>query len=206
MPFVVAAVLIIIIGIEAILQAADHGWLGSSRWRTLAYQFGAFWPGLLDTWKPNFIGQPSAMFVTYAFVHSGFGHLLGNAICIWSIGRIICFRAGQRDFTAVFLLATLGGALCFAALSPGNAPMVGASGALFGLVGTWVGWQWRDRSHGMQEILRVLVIACFIVTLNVALYVWYRGGLAWETHLGGFLVGFALAGRVDRKPNRLRIC
>ncbi len=199
MPFVMAAILVTIIGIELILQAADQGWIGSRRWRTLAYQFGAFWPGLLNTWKPNYSGQPVAMFVTYTFVHGGLGHLVGNAISIWSLGRVVCFRAGQRGFAAIFMTSTLGGALCFAALSTGNTPMVGASGALFGLAGAWVRWQWQDRSPGLHETMRVLLIAGFLVALNVALYAWYGGRLAWETHLGGFIVGFMMAGWIGRK-------
>jgi len=197
-PLIILAILAVIIGIEAVLQAADQGWIGTRRWRSLAYQFGAFWPGLLDTWEPNYIGQPAAMFVTYAFLHGGLEHLLGNAVTLWSLGRIVVARTGQRGFLAVFALTSLGGALCFAALSPGTTPMVGASGALFGLAGIWVGWQWQDRAPGIGPMLRVSGIVALLIALNVALFWWYGGSLAWQTHLGGFGAGLGMAGWLGR--------
>jgi len=201
LPAVILAVLAVIIGIEVVLQAADAGLIGTRRWRSLAYQFGAFWPGLLTTWEPNYTGQPAAMFVTYAVLHGGLEHLLGNAVTLWSLGRVVCARTGQRGFVVVFTLTSLGGALCFAALSAGNTPMVGASGALFGLAGIWTGWQWLDRGQdrGPGGTWRVLAIIAVLIALNVVLYWWYSGGLAWQTHLGGFVVGLALSGWLGRK-------
>lgn len=197
LPAAILTILAAIIGIEMLLQAADAGLIGTRRWRSLAYQFGAFWPGLLATWEPNYTGQPAAMFVTYAFLHGGLEHLLGNAVTLWSLGRIVVARCGQRGFVLLFALTSLGGALCFAALSAGTTPMVGASGALFGLAGAWVGWQWQDRGPG--GAWRVLAIVAGLIGLNVGLYWWYSGGLAWQTHLGGFVVGLALTGWLGRR-------
>ena len=63
---------------EAVLTMADWGLMGSLRWRTVAYQNGAFWAGLLRDWQPNFAAQPVTMFATHAFLHAGPTHLIGN--------------------------------------------------------------------------------------------------------------------------------
>jgi membrane associated rhomboid family serine protease len=199
---VIGMILIVIVGVEALLQAADAGLIGTRRWRSLAYQFGAFWPGLLADWQPNFPGQAGVMFISYAFLHSGLEHLVGNAVTLWALGRVVCARAGGRGFALAFGLTSLGGALCFAALSPGPQPMVGSSGALFGIAGVWLGWQWQARRTG-TETLRLLAIVLGLIAANVLLYWWYDGRLAWATHLGGFVTGLALSGWLGRADSEL---
>jgi len=199
-PLILGLMIVLMVAIELALQAADRGWIGTLRWRTLAYQYGAFWPGLLDNWRPNYTGQPATMFVTYAFLHSGLGHLTGNIITLWVVGGQICDRTGQRGFAAIFALTALGGSLCFAALSGGVQPMVGASGAIFGLIGIWTGWYWQDNPPGWQTAGQVLAILLGLAALNAALWWWQDGQLAWSTHLGGYATGFALAGWAGRRP------
>jgi len=201
LPAVLIVLTILIVAVEAVLQAADHGWIGTLRWRSLAYQYGAFWPGLLDNWVPNFTGQPVAMFVTYAFLHSGFDHLAGNAVVLWTLGRLVCNRAGQRGFAVIYAVSALVGAVFFATLSPGTTPMIGASGALFGLAGAATGWLWLDRSTVRAGAAQVAGLILALAVLNVALWWWQDGMLAWETHLGGFIAGFGLASRIGH-PSR----
>ena len=185
------AILAICVAIEATLQGADFGLWGSPRWRGLAYQNGGFWRGLLDNWRPNYAGQPALMFASYGFLHGGFVHLLVNMITLASLGRLVIERVGQWRFAAIYALSLLGGAVGFALLSSAVQPMVGASGALFGLVGVLTGWEYTARRlarEGMGPVLRVIGL---LVGLNIVMY-WAMGGnLAWETHLGGFLAGWA---------------
>jgi membrane associated rhomboid family serine protease len=181
------------IGVECILIAADQGWVGSVRWRTLAYQFAAFWPGLLGTWQPNYAGQQILMFLSYAFVHAGPDHLIGNAIVLWLLGRQVTDHVGQIGFCVVFFLTSLGAALVFMAMTAGTNPMIGASGVVFGLAGVLVGWQWQSRKAGVRPMLETVGIVAVLVLLNVVLYLWYDGRVAWQAHLGGFIVGFGLS-------------
>ena len=79
----------------------------------------------------------------------------------------------------------------FAALSNAVQPMVGASGALFGLAGVLTGWEYTARRLAHEGIGPVLRVIGLLVGLNIVMY-WAMGGnLAWETHLGGFLAGWA---------------
>ena len=190
------AVLFFILGvcvlIEAALQGADHGLWGSTRWRGLAYQNGGFWRGLLDSWQPNYPGQPVLMFASYGFLHGGALHLLVNMITLASLGRVVIERVGQWRFALIYAVSILGGAAGFAVISPVmQQPMVGASGALFGLVGVLTGWEYTARRQMRVGIGPVLQMIGLLIFLNLVMYWAMSGGLAWETHLGGFLAGWA---------------
>ncbi len=52
---------------EGVLTLSDTGLILPERLRSLFYYYGAFWPGLLDNWKPNYAAQPYFMFITHVF-------------------------------------------------------------------------------------------------------------------------------------------
>ncbi|SHL66151.1 Membrane associated serine protease, rhomboid family [Roseovarius marisflavi] len=185
------AIVVICVAIEVILQGADHGFWGSPRWRGLAYQNGGFWRGLLDNWQPNYAAQPVTMFASYGFLHGGVMHLLVNMITLVSLGQLVIERVGQLRFALIYALSLLGGALGFALLSAAVQPMVGASGALFGLAGVVTGWEYTARRLAREGIGPVLRVIGLLTLLNVIMYWAMDGNLAWETHLGGFLAGWA---------------
>jgi rhomboid protease GluP len=195
----VLAVLILCCLIEALLQAADAGLIGASRWRALAYENAGFWAGLLWGWTPNYAAQPVLMFFSYSALHSGLSHLAGNMLPLWILGNIVTARIGQRGFLGLWLLATLAGALAFGLITESPRPMVGTSGALFGLAGAWMAWEARDRRSAGQSRLPVLGWLVALVVLNLAYFRLQHGLLAWETHLGGFLAGGAW-GLLDKGP------
>jgi len=188
--------------IEAVLILSDQGLIGDGRLRQLAYDYGGFWPGLLGNWRPNYSAQPWAMFLTYGFLHGGPSHLVVNMITLWSLGRLVLLRVGTRGFCLLSLAALIGGAGGFALLASGLRPMVGASGALFGLIGGLLAWAYVDRftfEEGLWPILRAVL---FLIALNLVLWWAMNGQLAWETHLGGFLTGWIAALLIDPRPIR----
>ena len=191
------AILVLLVLIEGTFVLADHGILGSVRWRAIAYQNGAFWVGLLHGWTPNYPLQPVAMFVTYAFLHSNPGHLLGNAAALIWLGRVLGGRCGPGRFAALYLAVVIGGGAGFALLARQNAPMVGASGAVMGLVAVWIVWEARDLlAQGAPRgavAAEIALRTALVLAANVASFVALGGILAWETHLGGFVAGIVAA-------------
>ena len=175
--------------IEAVLQAADAGILGSPWWRNTAYENGAFWAGLLYDWRPNYPGQPLAMFLSYSVLHSGLGHLLGNMLTLWMLGQRLLKKIGTRDFLLLYLVSALGGGVGFGVLSLSPQPMIGASGALFGLAGALIWLEAAERHKAGFPLWPVLVTVLGLVLLNVLMWLALGGVLAWETHLGGFIAG-----------------
>jgi len=194
----------ICITIECVLQLADWNILDTPRLRQSAYEYGGFWPGLLGNWLPNFRGQPTTMFFTYGFLHGGIGHLLINMVTLWSLGMAVMSRVGNWRFTGLYCASLLGGAVGYALLSPGLQPMVGASGALFGLAGGLLAWSYVDRftyGQGLWPIAQAMVA---LIALNLVLWWAMDGNLAWETHLGGFIAGWIGAIIIDPRPQQAR--
>lgn len=185
---VLAALAAACIGIEAALWAADMGWVGTRRWRGAAVEHGGFWIGLLGDWRPNWPGQPAAMFVTYAFLHADPGHMLGNMGALAWLGPPVGRRLGAARLALAWLACAAAGGLAFAALAQTPQPMVGASGALFGLLGL----EAATRQRMAPSRGRLIATVALFVALNAAGVLLQGGPLAWQAHLGGFLAGLAL--------------
>lgn len=185
---------------EAVLQLADWQIIGTTRLRLIAYEYGGFWVGLLQSWTPNYPSQPYMMFLTYGFLHGGLLHLLVNMVTLWSLGLAVLDRVGARGFLMLYAASVMGGAGGFALLASTLAPMVGASGALFGLAGGLLAWGYVDRFTLQEALWPVARAAGLLLTLNVVMWWALDGQLAWETHLGGFLVGWIAALLIDPRP------
>ncbi len=184
---------------EVVLTLLQAGLLDGDALRRWTVMHGAFWNGLLADWQPLYPLQPTAMFVTYAFLHGGFLHLIGNMVVVLALGGIAVARVGQQGFLLLYALSAIGGGAGFALLSSSEAPMVGASGAVFGLIGAWQYWEWQLRRHLGSPLGPVWRRLVGLALLNVVLWLLLSGLLAWEAHLGGFVVGVVFAALVT--PN-----
>lgn len=189
--------------VEGLLQLADWSGTGGPRLRSLAYEYGGFWAGLLQSWSPNYPSQPYLMFLTYGFLHGGLLHLVVNMVTLWSLGLAVLERVGIRGFVLLYAATLMGGAAGFALLASTLAPMVGASGALFGLAGGLLAWGYVDRFTLRQALWPVVRAAGLLLTLNVVMWWALDGQLAWETHLGGFITGWLAALLIDPRPRDL---
>jgi membrane associated rhomboid family serine protease len=158
--------------------------------------------------------------VTYAFLHGGFAHLFLNMIWLVAFGSPLANRLGIARFLAFWLATGLGAvALHYVIYPDSSAPLIGASGAISGMMGAAARYGFAiDRSGGRGvfggPILPVAValglrsVVVFLVTwfaINLATgLVGFGGGIdadiAWEAHIGGFVVGFFGIGLFDRRP------
>lgn len=161
---------------------------------------GAFTPFLGDT-------QPWR-FLTSAFLHSPgmIMHIVFNMLCLWQIGQWLEPMLGWARFLTLYLVSALGGSVGYLllAMPPQSiadgggtwvTPMVGASGAVFGLFGALVVFL-RHLGGSARGIWILLAI-------NAALPFLY-GSIAWQAHLGGFVTGLALAATLLATRNRSR--
>ncbi|MFC4138288.1 MULTISPECIES: rhomboid family intramembrane serine protease [unclassified Microbacterium] len=126
--------------------------------------------------------EPWRLF-TAMLVHGGFIHLALNMLALWMIGRSLEPMLGRWRYLTLYILSGLGGSVMVACLDPGQAT-VGASGAIFGLMAALliVG---RHLGANVTGILVILVIN-FVYGLFI-------GGISWQAHLGGMLVGALVA-------------
>ncbi len=178
---------------EVVLTLLEASFFGDGALRRQFLLHGAFWNGLLSGWESIYPFQREAMFLSYALLHGGLLHLIGNMVAALALGGIAVARIGQRGFLLLYAVSAIGGGIGFAILSNSDAPMVGASGAVFGLIGAWKFWEWQMRQHlgsSMRPLWRSLL---GLVLLNVILWVALSGLVAWEAHLGGFIAGVLFA-------------
>ena len=123
--------------------------------------------------------------LTAGFVHStdSFWHILINIYSIYIFGRVIEPMLGPSRFLALYLISILGGSAAVLWLSEPVVPVVGASGAFFGLMGAYL---IMLRAIGDNSGLLVRLIA-----VNLA-FGFLVPGISWQGHLGGLLAGMAV--------------
>jgi membrane associated rhomboid family serine protease len=180
--------------IELALGLSEAGYIGSSNWRWPAFAIGAFWqPMVSGGMGPLYPGQTVLMFVTHAFLHGGFMHLALNGVILLALGKFVAYRIGAGRTLLVLFASAAGGGLAFGLLASSTSPMIGASGAVFGLIGVWQAWDYQMRRTAGLPLQPLLVAILGLVLANVVFFVILGGGLAWQAHLGGWLAGFGLA-------------
>lgn len=157
--------------------------------RNLMLLVGGFWPGMLSGGPTLFTGQPITMFASSAFLHGGLTHLAMNMIGLVWLGPIVVSRLGVRAFWPIAGLTAIGAGLLFALLTNSHTPMVGASGVIFGLLGTVAVWDLLDRLNRRDSLRPLMEHALVFLGLNVALTLLSQGMIAWEAHLGGLIAG-----------------
>jgi membrane associated rhomboid family serine protease len=144
----------------------------------------------LALWPRGILVQPWGVF-TYMFVHGGFWHLAFNMIGLFFFGPRLESQMGGKYFLRLYLISGLGGA-AFSFLFAPNAGVVGASGAVFGvLLGFAYFWP-RERIYiwGVLPIESRILVA---VLAAIALFSGVSGsgaGIAHFAHLGGFVAGY----------------
>lgn len=142
--------------------------------------------------------------LTAIFLHGSLFHLLGNMLFLWVFGDNLEDRMGRIGFLAFYLACGLGAGLAQIAADPGSRiPMVGASGAIAGVMGGYLLLFPRARVDVLFVIvffIRILPIPAWMVLgAWFALQVLYgsiistaQGGVAYWAHAGGFALGLAL--------------
>jgi membrane associated rhomboid family serine protease len=124
-----------------------------------------------------------------SFLHAGWVHLGVNGIALWSLGGVMERVLGPYRYLLTYLLSGLGGTLASAAF---GAPLsVGASGAIFGLLGGLAVINWRYRTQLPLGIRQPLKWWVFILGLNSFLPLLLPMIDVWA-HAGGFVAGLVV--------------
>jgi len=133
--------------------------------------------------------------LTSMFVHAGTWHILMNMLMLYFFGRFVLGLLGENRFLLVYFAGGLAGSLLFVLIGPTYATAVGASGALYAIMGTLA--VLRPRTKVL--VFFMIPVDLWIVVIAGALIV--SQGIAWQAHLGGLALGLA-AGFYFRKKER----
>ena len=172
---------------------------------TVVYLLQRTVPGITDRFSfvPAFGWTEPWRFVTAAFLHSPdtIFHILLNMFALWTLGQYLEPMLGRARFAAIYLISGIGGQVAVTLLAGSPTiiglntglddawltPVVGASGAIFGLFGAMIVLN-RHLNRSVAGIYTILVINA-VLGFVVA-------GISWQAHLGGFLTGLASAGAI----------
>ncbi len=146
-----------------------------------------------------------ANLVTHMFLHAGWVHLIGNMLFLWVFGENVEDILGHGKFLGFYLLCGVAAAVAQIAASPySRVPMVGASGAIAGVMGAYLVKFPRSR---VEMVFWAIFFFHFSVPAWVMLLYWFalqvlgsvsgmaeaaQGGVAFFAHVGGFVAGIAL--------------
>jgi membrane associated rhomboid family serine protease len=141
--------------------------------------------------------------VTYMFLHAGIAHLLFNMIGLFFFGPRLEARLGSRDFLKLYFYSGLGGALFSLIFAP-YAAVVGASGAVFGIL-LGFALYWPRENIYIWGVLPIQARWLALFLVFVSLYSGISGsntGVAHFAHLGGLGAGFAYLRWRDRSRRK----
>lgn len=154
--------------------------------------------------------------VTHTFLHGGLLHLAVNSVWLLALGSGVARRLDTVRFLAFYVLCGAVGGVVYIMANPGSTvPMIGASGAVSGLMGAAVrfiagpdraqrtGWGRGRLASVFDQRVLVLVVVWFVLNMLFAQggFDTLTGGrpVAWEAHVGGFVAGLLLFGFFDRR-------
>ena len=177
--------------------------LGSQSYKTgqLFYSYGLI-PSVLmghNQLPMDLYAVPAFVTIfTSMFMHGGFMHLIGNMLYMWIFADNIEDNLGMSKFLIFYLLSGMGAAMTQVLIdTQSQIPMVGASGAIGGVLGAYL------INHPNARVLVLIPFGFFSQLIKIrALYVlgfWFilqfissGGGVAYAAHIGGFVSGIVL--------------
>ena len=173
-------------------------------WRSAAFLLFAFFPIEFNTpYKELFFGQNFTMFFSYSLLHGNFFHMIVNVAILFALGKQIEEQVGMINFLLIFVSTAVIGAVVYQILASENpAPMVGASGGVFGFFGFLKGRELFFRLKNNLTILPFLNLVFGLVLLHIVLILLHPSiipfEIGWHGHLGGFVFGVLLAGVIKK--------
>lgn len=157
----------------------------------------------------------AATFFAYMFLHGGAGHLVGNMVFLWILGCMLEIGSGRMLFAVIYLVSGLLSAGLFVVIYPlSTIPLVGASGAIAGLMGAYTVLYGRKKVNvfyslgfyfNTAKIPAIVLLPVWLANECYQLFFTGVSHVAYVAHIGGLAGGAALAfagerlvGTIDR--------
>jgi membrane associated rhomboid family serine protease len=126
---------------------------------------------------------------TAMFLHAGVLHIGFNAYALWLFGSIVESNLGRTRMVVIYVLSGFLASVASYAFGPESSVGVGASGAIFGIFGAFIAFNYRRRHLAMAEAN--LRWAGMLILLNILLAFAFGGRIDWRAHVGGLIAGLA---------------
>ncbi len=175
-----------------------HCWIEFSDVYEANRVYGSYAFIAVDFWQ----GEHLYTALTYSLLHGSWMHLGFNMVAFFALGSACWKIMGTGKFFVFFALTAVAGSVLFALFRPGEGSvLVGASGVIFGLIAAIKRMDYRIKALRGQDVRMAIVrFIGIIVAINVFIGMvpisdgsGFAGeAVAWEAHVGGFLVGWAV--------------
>jgi membrane associated rhomboid family serine protease len=167
--------------VETVLGGSGSLFSGPSQQKL--FDLGALFPPAIA------LGHQYWRLITPMFLHAGLIHLAFNSYALYLLGFLVEDAFGKAKFVALYFIAGFLASVTSFAFGPVGEVGVGASGAIFGLLGAWVAFNYRRRTSPMASAN--LRWALMLIGLNVILG-FSIPGIDWRAHFGGLVAGVLL--------------
>lgn len=172
------------------LMPEGQCWVGGSYPIELSPQ-----PGCGGTWHPGVATGAFWQVITNAFTHVQIWHIAFNMMALWILGPQVEYVLGRTRFLAIYFFSALTASALIMAIGIPFLPTVGASGAIFGLMGAFLVLALKRKS-GLSGIL-VWIGLNVVITFTIP-------NVSWQGHLGGLLGGMLATAVMLYLPRKLR--
>lgn len=193
-PGAVVAFAAAIMGIEIVFQLGAAGLIGGPQavgWRIAAVEDFGFSPAVWDrvAVAGDFSFAMVKRFVTYGLLHGSFTHAIFATVLLLALGKFVGEGMGQAAVVTVFIVATVGGAVLFGLIAPGNQPLIGAYPGVYGLIGayTYVLWLRIGRAGGPR--IAAFRMIGFLMAAQLLFGVIFGAQSTWIADVAGFVCG-----------------
>jgi membrane associated rhomboid family serine protease len=156
-------------------------------------------PTLMPRYQLNGRALSLSHFLTYAFLHVGWAHVLFNMAVLYVLGNDINLRLGQIGYSAFYLAGAVISGLGFVLAGGKDQSMVGASGAVGAVMGAylvllprsnislWIGIAWLE----VPSMYFVIIFFCYNLIMSLATAAAAQQ-VAYEAHISGMVYGFLI--------------
>ena len=181
MPPVVWFLSLPIIAVEVMFQLAERGIIGGPAgigWRLGALQDYAFSARIFQWMVENgqFPLDQLARTVTYSFLHVSFTHILFVVVFILALGKLVGEIFSFFSVVAVYYAGIIFGALVYAYIAPGDAPLIGGYPGAYALIGAFTFVRWVQLGSVGENQMSAFTFIAFLIGIQLLFKVLFGGG------------------------------
>lgn len=197
-PPVILALFLTIAGIEAVLSLGGMGLAGGPAavgWRLGLFDRFAFSPMVLEQVLQGRWGDTGLLvrFVSYAFLHGSAVPALFAGALLLALGKFVGEEMGQGATLAVFVVATIGGAVVFGALAVETQPLFGSYPGIYGLIGAFTYLLWLRLGRTGENRLKAFRLIGGLLAVQLLFGALFGANPQWIADIGGFIAGLGAA-------------
>lgn len=204
LPPLIIALTLVILGVEAVFQLAEHGFIGGPAglgWRFEAVNQYGFWPNIMD--RVLVAGDYSfgilVRFVTYPFINNALTQVAFCAALTLALGKFTAEFYGSAKVLILYLFAAVIGAIAYGLLVDGQYPLLGGFTPVYGLIGAYTYALWLRLGRAGENQIRAFRLIGFLLLIQLIFGI--VSGLlydvppppTWIAELSGFVAGFTLS-------------